>query len=103
MIMADQQNRRKNRILGFEFDISIKWLIGIIILGLVQFGVFWEQFRQVGGDISDVKQAVKEIINVARIVENKDVQQDTRIYELERRLNERDRRRPLDAEPSRNR
>ena len=87
--MTDQ---RKNHLFGFTFDVSVKWLIVIIVMGLVQFGVFWEQFRQVGSDIAEIKTALKDGVNMTHTLLLNDVQQDSRITEIERRLNARDAR-----------
>jgi hypothetical protein len=82
--MAEQHNRRKNHLFGMEFDISVKWLLIIIVMGLVQFGVFWEQFRQVGNDIADIKTALQEGVTTGHALFIKDAQQDGRIVEIEK-------------------
>jgi hypothetical protein len=75
-----------------EMDLSVKWLATIIIMGLVQFGVFWEQFRQVGADISEIKAAMREGLLSVQAANIKDAQQDARLYELERRMSSREAR-----------
>ena len=85
--MAEQQNRRKNHIFQWQFDISVKWLVVIVIMGLVQFGVFLEQFKVLNTNVIELKEALKSGATSAQLLITHDAEQDVRLDEIERRLN----------------
>jgi hypothetical protein len=87
--MSDS-GRRKTSFFGLEFDISVKWLIAIIVMGLVQFGVFLEKFKAQQEGIMEIKAKLSE--NSIRSddaferIMIKDAIQDSDIQELKRRM-----------------
>jgi hypothetical protein len=90
--MSEQTNRRKDRFFGFPLDISVKWLVIIVVMGLIQFGVFWEQFRALNDNVVDMKNALSSGATTAQTLiikdalqDAKDISHDTEIMELKRR------------------
>jgi len=82
-----------NRIFGFPLDISVKWLVIIIVMGFVQFGVFWEQFRVLNENVAEMKDTLRDGAASIQVLVIKDASQDADIAELKRRMNGHDRRR----------
>lgn len=91
--MTDHPNRRKNRLFGMELDISVKWLLAIIVGGLIQFGVFWEQFRTLNNSVQEMRSDLHNSSVTAQTLIIKDATQDADIAEIKRRLNGHERRR----------
>ena len=82
-------------------SVSARWLLAIIVLGLVQFGTFLAEIKALRTDVMDVKIAFKEFITttqhvlVANAVEHAEFR--SRLLELERRMNVREERNPLEG------
>lgn len=83
-----KMNRRQNHLFGWSFDLSLKWLIMIIVMGLVQFGVFWEQFRTLNKEVAELNRSFSAATVNTQILIIHDATQDAEIAELKRRMNE---------------
>ena len=91
-------NRRRRGFLGFDIDMSIsaRWLLVIVIIGLVQFGTFLAELRAIRTDMIEIKTSSKLLVNIIATISTKDAEQDTRLFEVERRLNVREQLNPLE-------
>lgn len=81
-------NRRQNHLFGWSFDLSLKWLVAIIVMGLVQFGVFWEQFKTLNNQVAELNKSFSAATINTQILVIHDATQDAEIAEIKRRLNE---------------
>jgi hypothetical protein len=90
--MAEQHNRRKNHLFGMTFDISVKWLVLIVFGGLVQFGVFLNQFHGLSESVEQMRVDMRVGSVTVQTLTIKDATQDADIAEIKRRLNGHDRR-----------
>jgi hypothetical protein len=87
--MSDS-GRRKTSFFGLEFDISVRWLIAIVVMGLIQFGVFLEKFNVQQEGIMEIKAKLNDSSTrnseAFERVLIKDAIQDSDIQELKRRM-----------------
>lgn len=81
-------NRRQNHLFGWSFDLSLKWLLAIIVMGLVQFGVFWQQFQTLNTQVAELAKSFGAATISTQILIIHDATQDAEIAELKRRMNE---------------
>lgn len=84
--------RRRARFFGLSFRIPLPWLLGIIVMGLVQFGFFLREFEDFGATLKEVRQLLKEndalnIVQQQRLNEHdrRHDEEERRIHDLESR------------------
>lgn len=83
---AHTNRRKRARVFGINFEIPVTWLIGIIFFGLIQFGVFFAQFKELTESVSKIELSTNAVATVVQAVAIHNAIQDTELREHERRL-----------------
>ena len=76
--MADA-NGRRIRPLRVGFTVPLTWLISAIVLGLVQFGIFWQEFRDHSMILADMRERLAH-------AEELNTTQQQRLLDYDRRI-----------------
>ena len=77
--------RRRHRLFGISFSIPLPWILTIIVIGLVQFGIFFERFQTFAKKIEEVIAITADTNRQLTIVNEHDKEQDRRLESIERR------------------
>lgn len=76
---------RNHKLFGVGLSIPLPWLVTIIVVGLFQFGIFFQQFKGFGENIEEIKKIVVENNNKLITETERNKEQDRRLESLERR------------------
>lgn len=78
-------DRRRHKLFGVSFSIPLPWLVTIIVVGLVQMGVMYNQFVGMSDSIKEIKSLVLDNATKLVVQTQIDHEQDRRLEGLERR------------------
>lgn len=84
--LEHRNRRRRARLLGVNFEVPLTWLVAVIVLGLMQFGVFWQQFKDFGERLLSVQTDIRGVANAVSMTNQTNAVQDIQLQEMSRRL-----------------
>lgn len=83
----EQRNRRRHtRVFGVNFEVPLTWLVTMLVLGIAQFGIFWQRFNDFGDRLAEVQSEVRVIAAAVSVTSQQNAVQDIRLQEYSRRL-----------------
>ena len=87
--MAPANERRvshRQKFFGIDFTFPVPWLITLVVLGLIQFGIFTQEFADFRKEVLEVKNLLKAAVDISNISAQRNLLQDARLDEHERRI-----------------
>lgn len=81
--MAEHE-RRTHKFFGLSFIIPLPWLLGILAVGLVQFGVFFNQFSEFGRTLTEIKNIISTMNTAVTIHSQQIIEHERRLDKLEK-------------------
>ena len=86
MDQRSQEVAERRAPIKVDVNIPLPWLIGIIVIGLVQFGIFFQQFSDIRTQIEFNGRTVATMADKYFAQAAHDVAQDSELAEHERRI-----------------
>lgn len=91
--MNDDEERRKGHFFGMSFRIPLPWLLSILVMGLVQLGIFYQEFQNLSVVLKEVQVLLKETSIVSITQQQRLLEHDRRLDDHEHRIHEVERKR----------
>lgn len=80
------ENRRaKPKMFGVSLSIPVTWLVSLLVIGLVQFGVFWQKFDHALDNQEKQTEALSVLVDAVHYIKRHDGVQDERIETLKQK------------------